>query len=78
MGTGRKLLANEEIFLEWIRDQYGIFPEHGFDNDPMYPKLFNNGTDPEASNVGCTDLDQKVRWTHMVKIVLKANGVILF
>ena len=45
--------------MEWIRDQFGIFPEHGFSSDPMYPETFNNGT-VEIDNIGCKDLDEKV------------------
>lgn len=31
------------VFREWVRYRYGVFPEHGFEGDRMYPDTYDLG-----------------------------------
>ena len=47
--------AENQVFREWIRYNFGVFPESGFPGDPIYPEHYRFG--PELRpNVGCQEL----------------------
>ena len=41
------------MFQEWSRNRYGVFPEHGFAGDEMYPDKYEDGRGQVRSNLGC-------------------------
>ena len=45
-------VAGVRMFQEWIRYRYGVFPEHGFPNDAMYPEYYDLGP-IKRKNEGC-------------------------
>ena len=44
-------------FREWIRYRYGTFAESGFENDPLYPLMYQYGAE-EKSSQSCGNLTQ--------------------
>lgn len=53
--TESKNLSTNSVaatFLEWVRNRYGVFPEHGFVGDNLYPAFYQEGQD-EITNIGC-------------------------
>ena len=44
-------------FQEWIRYRYGTFAEMGFENDPLYPMVYQYGAE-EKSSQSCGNLTQ--------------------
>ena len=36
-------------FQEWIRYRYGTFAEMGFENDPLYPMVYQYGAEEKSS-----------------------------
>ena len=44
--------AGVRTFQEWSRYRYGIFPERGFKNDPIYPYFWQVGPQ-KLPNEGC-------------------------
>ena len=43
-----------------MRSYFGVFPEHGFAGDDMYPKFYDDGSSDHQLNVGCPNLNQTV------------------
>ena len=45
---------------EWVKLQFGVFEENGFDNDNLYPTTFPEGK-TNMTNSGCDVHDDQVR-----------------
>lgn len=44
--------AEARTFVAWIRHRYGVFPEHGFVGDRLYPAFYSLGVE-ERATIGC-------------------------
>ncbi|XP_064487993.1 calcium-activated chloride channel regulator 1-like [Ornithodoros turicata] len=63
--TAKEKYGHPERLLvrEWAKYRWGVFTEHGYPGDPLYPSYYLKGTDP--SNVLptlCTDQPVDVQW----------------
>ena len=50
-------ISELSTFQEWIRYRYGTFAESGFENDPLYPLMYQYGAE-EKSSQSCGNLTQ--------------------
>ena len=42
-------ISEVSTFQEWIRYRYGTFAEMGFENDPLYPMVYQYGAEEKSS-----------------------------
>ena len=46
------IISGKLLSLEWLRYKYGVFSEHGFSDDPLYPLTYPTGPTTQPST-GC-------------------------
>jgi hypothetical protein len=47
------LFAEVRIFDEWLQNRYGVFPDVGFPDDPLFPEWSVSGLGQESRTRGC-------------------------
>ena len=47
------LVSEVRLFDEWLQNRYGVFPDTGFPDGPMFPERYVSGLGQESKTRGC-------------------------
>ncbi|CAL4063282.1 unnamed protein product [Meganyctiphanes norvegica] len=50
--------AAQQLLREWAKFRWGVFDEHGYENDPLFPATFYDPSSNELRPTSCLDIDR--------------------
>ena len=70
------LFSEVRIFDEWLQNRFGVFPDIGFANDPMFPESYVTGLGQESKTQGCNSSTYFDGIQHLVVIFFTFTGTL--